>query len=225
MAQTAMVEDAAVGNAVSKGMVDAEGVDVRITGRHMEVGEAMRVRVAERLAELLAHYYGTEAGDGWHADVTFTRADREKDRGRFCADITIHLERGGQLEATGRAHEAGPAFEEAAERVEKRLRRHRRRLKGHRAPRKGFGPEAIEMAYAVLTAPPEDDEIGDDFAPAIVAESVKGAETHTVASAVMALDMGDAPVLVFRNAADERINLVYRRSDGNVGWLDTGRTA
>ena len=223
MAQTAMVE-ATVGEAVV-GALRAEDADVRVTGRHMEVGEAMRTRVAERLTEMLEHYYGTEAGDGWRADVTLTRADREKDRGRFCADVVIHLERGGQLEATGRAHEAGPAFEEAAERVEKRLRRHRRRLKAHRAPRKGFGPEAVEMAYAVLSSPPEEGEIADDFAPAIIAESVNRAETHTVASAVMALDMGDAPVLVFRNAADERINLVYRRSDGNVGWLDTGRAA
>ena len=223
MTQTATVEGGVVDPIA--GGIDIANADVRVTGRHMEVGDAMRVRIAERLTEMLEHYYGTDAGDGWRADVTLTRADREKDRGRFCADITIHLERGGRLEATGRAHEADPAFEEAAERVEKRLRRHRRRLKGHRAPRKGFGPEAIEMAYAVLTAPPEEGEIEDDFAPAIVAESVNRAETHTVASAVMALDMGDAPVLVFRNAKDERINLVYRRADGNVGWLDTGRTA
>ena len=220
MAHTAMVEDAAVGIAG-----DGVEADVRVTGRHMEVGDAMRARITERLVEMLEHYYGTEAGDGWRADVTLTRADREKDQGRFCADVIIHLERGGRLEATGRAHEADPAFDEAAERVEKRLRRHRRRLKAHRAPRKGPGPEAIEMAYAVLTSPPEDGEIEPDFAPAIVAESVDRAETHTVASAVMALDMGEAPVLVFRNAADERVNIVYRRADGNVGWLDTGRAA
>lgn len=221
MAHAALVERTAV---EAGGAPPALGADVRVTGRHMDVGEAMRTRAVERLAEMLEHYYGTEAGDGWRADVTLTRADREKDAGRFGADITVFLERGGRLEATARAHEAGPAFEEAAEKVEKRLRRHRRRLKAHRAPRKGFGPEAIEMAYAVLTSPP-DGEIEPDFAPTVVAERVDRVETYTVASAVMALDMGEAPVLVFRNAADERLNLVYRRADGHVGWLDTGRAA
>lgn len=196
--------------------------DIRLTGRHMEVGDAMRVRASDRIAEMVGKYYGE---DGWRADVTLTRADREKDAGRFHAEIIVQLDHGGRLVAVGRAHEAGPAFEEAADRVEKRLRRHRRRLKDHRGHRKGPGPEAIEMAYAVLTAPPEDGEIEPDYSPAVVAESVEGAETHTVASAVIALDMGDAPVLVFRNAADERLNLVYRRSDGHIGWLDTGRAA
>ena len=199
--------------------------DVRVTGRHMEVGDAMRERIADRIADMFDKYYGTDEADGWRADVTLTRTDREKDAGRFTGDISVHLEHGGRLEAMGRAHEAGPAFEEAADRLEKRLRRHRRRLKEHRSHRKGPGPEAIEMAFAVLSAPPEDGEVEPDFAPAIIAESVDRAETHTVASAVMALDMGEAPVLVFRNAKDERINLVYRRSDGNVGWLDTGRAA
>ena len=210
-------------------MVEADDppieADVRVTGRHMEVGDAMRERATARLAEMLAKHYGTGEHDGWRADVTLTRADREKDTGRFHAEILVRLDHGGRLEAVGRAHQAGPAFEEAAERIEKRLRRHHRRLKAHRGHRKGPGPEAIEMAYAVLTAPPEDGEIEPDFSPTVVAERVEGAETHTVASAVMALDMSDAPVLVFRNAADERINLVYRRSDGNVGWLDTGRAA
>ena len=206
--------------------VEADGdPDVRISGRHMEVGDAMRVRATERLADMVAKYYGEGSDHGWRADVTLTRADREKDTGRFNAEITVRLDHGGRLEAVGRAQEAAPAFEEAADRLEKRLRRHRRRLKEHRSHRKGPGPEAIEMAYAVLSAPPEDDEVEPDFAPTVIAERLEGAETHTVASAVLALDMGDAPVLVFRNAADQRLNLVYRRSDGNIGWLDTGRTA
>lgn len=201
----------------------APNPDIRVTGRHMEVGDAMRVRSSERISDMVAKYYGAGPDDGWRADVTLTRADREKDAGRFHAEIIVRLDHGGRLEAVGRAHEAGPAFEEAADRIEKRLRRHRRRLKDHRGNRKGPGPEAIEMAYAVLSAPPEDEEIEPDFSPTVIAESVEGADTHTVASAVMALDMSDAPVLVFRNAADERLNLVYRRADGNVGWLDTGR--
>ena len=199
--------------------------DLRVTGRHMEVGDAMRERVAERLGEMLAKHYGTGDEHGWRGDVTLTRADREKDAGRFSAEVIVRLDHGGRMEALGRGHEAGPAFEEAAEKIEKRLRRHRRRLKDHRGNRKGPGPEAVEMAYAVLSAPPEEGEVEPDFAPVVIAERVEGAETHSVASAVMALDMSDAPVLVFRNAASERVNVVYRRTDGNIGWLDTGRSA
>lgn len=195
--------------------------DVRVTGRHMDVGEAFRVRVADRLAEIVEKYH--DPSRAWSAHVIMQKRKVERSEHRYHADCTIRLASGQVLHGEGQGHDADPAFADAAERVEKRMRRHHRRLKEHRSHRKGLGPEAIEMAYAVLTTPKEDAEVEEDFAPAIVAESVKEARSMSVADAVLSLDMGDAPVLVFRNCKDEALNLVYRRNDGNVGWIDMSR--
>ena len=188
--------------------------DIRITGRHMDIGDSLRERIEDKLGEIVSKHYAPERT--WSGQVTM-----EKSSKRFTAECTIRLDHNATLHAEGQSHDPIAAFEEASDRIEKRLRRHRRRLKEHRG-RKGPGPEAMEMAYAVLTSPPEDDEeVSDDFVPTVVAESVKSVETMDVARAVLALDMGDSPVVVFRNAKDDRVNLVYRRADGHVGWVDT----
>lgn len=197
--------------------------DVRVTGRHMDVGDAFRIRITDRLAEIVDKHH--DLSRAWSAHVIIEKLKVERSEHRFTADCTIRLADGQTLHGEGRSHDPDPAFHDAAERVEKRLRRHKRRLKEHRGHRKGPGPEAVEMAYAVLTAPHEDSEVEEDYAPAIVAESVKEARELSVADAVLSLDMGDAPVLVFRNAKDGGVNLVYRRTDGNVGWIDMGRTS
>ena len=194
-------------------------VDVRVTGRHMEIGDAFRERIEDRLADIVLKHF--EGHDSWSASVTV-----EKANGRYAAECIVRLDHGAQFQAEGKEHDPIPAFEEAAERLEKRLRRHKRRLKEHRPSRKGPGPEAIEMAYAILTAPPEEDEEVDaDFAPTVVAEQAQSVMTLSVSSAVLALDMGDAPVLVFRNAKDDAVNLVYRRADGHIGWMDVSSAA
>lgn len=187
--------------------------DIQVTGRHMSIGEAFRTRITERLEDVVAKHVG--AHDDWSASVTV-----DKNASRYDAECIVRLDHGGAFQAQGQAHDPDAAFEEAAERVEKRLRRHKRRLKEHRSHKKGLGPEATEMAYRVLTAPAEEGEVEPDFAPTIVAESVRTIRSMTVAEAVLALDMGDVPVLVFRNAKSDAVNLVYRRGDGNIGWLD-----
>lgn len=111
------------------------------------------------------------------------------------------------------------AFDAAQQRIEKRLRRYKRKLKDHHTSGHGDGAFA-EVAYTVMDGmPDEDHEIEEDFAPAIIAESSKQLKTMSVASAVMALDMTDEPMLMFRSAAKE-LNIVYRRHDGNIGWID-----
>ena len=193
---------------------ELEDVDVRVSGRHMEIGDAFRERIEDRLAEIVGKHYDMDRT--WSATVTV-----EKSSKRFTAECNLRLDHANTLHAEGQAHDPQVAFDEVAEKIEKRLRRHKRRLKEHRG-RGGPGPEAIEMAYRVLTAPSEDDEeVSSDFAPTVVAESVKSVMTMSVSSAVLALDMGDAPVLVFRNAKDDHLNIVFRRADGHVGWLDT----
>lgn len=123
------------------------------------------------------------------------------------------------MHATGQAQEPQASFDAAAERVEKRLRRYKRRLKDHHA---NGNASSAEVAYRIMDSVSDDEEeLPEDYAPVIVAESFKVVKTMTVAGAVMALDMTDNPILVFRNAGNCEVNVVYRRTDGNIGWIDT----
>jgi len=104
--------------------------------------------------------------------------------------------------------------------VEKRLRRYKRRLKDHHANNQ---QAQAELAYAVVDSASDDaTEVPEDYAPAIIAESTKQLVTMSVANAVMALDMTDERILMFRNAGNDALNVVYRRDDGNIGWIDAG---
>ncbi|MFN7126934.1 MAG: HPF/RaiA family ribosome-associated protein, partial [Allorhizobium sp.] len=143
-----------------------------------------------------------------------------KSQSRFAADCLVHLDTGANLHAAGEANDPQVAFDTAFERVEKRLRRYKRKLKDHHA---GEAQNAsIEVAYTVMDSVDDDhEELPDDYAPTIVAESTKKLRTMSVASAVMALDMTDDPVLLFRNPGSEQLNIVYRRNDGNIGWIDS----
>lgn len=122
------------------------------------------------------------------------------------------------LQATGDAQEPIAAFDVAADRFEKRLRRYKRRLKSH-GP--GGNGNPTDIAYTVVAPVADDeDEVPEDYAPAIVAESTLTLKTMSVASAVIELDTKDSPVFVFRNAGNDHVNVVYRRADGNIGWID-----
>ncbi|MEM6461804.1 MAG: ribosome-associated translation inhibitor RaiA [Pseudomonadota bacterium] len=185
-------------------------MSVRVSGKHMEIGEAFRARIEDRIGDAVTKFFD----GGFSGQVTV-----EKSGSRFSTDCLIHLDTGASLQATGKALEPQASFDAAAERVEKRLRRYKRRLKDHHA---GNHANAAEVAYRVMEASLHDEEeVPEDYAPAIVAESSKIIKTLTVASAVMQLDMTDNPVLVFRNAGNNEVNVVYRRNDGNIGWIDT----
>lgn len=189
---------------------------LRISGKQMDIGEAFRARIEERIGEALGKYF--DGGSSGH--VTVSKATVSKTGARFSADCTLHLDTGLTLQTTGTAAEPMPAFESAADRLEKRLRRYKRRLKSHSA-----GTQATtDIAYRVVAGfdEDEDEEVSDDYAPAIVAESSMALKTMSVASAVVELDAKDSPVLVFRNPASQGVNVVYRRPDGNIGWIDSG---
>lgn len=186
-------------------------MNLRISGKQMEIGEAFRSRIEGRIAELVSKYF-----DGGYSG----RVTVEKSGFRFSADCMIHLDSGMELQATGQAQEPTLAFETAADRFEKRLRRYKRRLKTHPNGQSGAGSEVTDMAYAVMASFAEDEEVPEDYAPAIVAESTLALKTMSVANAVIELDAKDSPVLVFRNAGNDQVNIVYRRSDGNIGWID-----
>jgi ribosomal subunit interface protein len=186
-------------------------MSVRVSGKHMEIGEAFRLRIEEQIEQAVTKYFD----GGYSSQITV-----EKSGSRFSADCKIHLDTGAALHANGEATEPQAAFDAASIRIEKRLRRYKRKLKDHHI---GNGHAGFsEVAYTVMDSVPDDehDEVPEDYAPTIVAESTKQLKTMSVASAVMALDMTDEPVLIFRSSGKEELNIVYRRNDGNIGWID-----
>ena len=186
-------------------------MSVRVSGKQMEIGESFRQRIEERIQDAVTKYFD----GGYSGQVVVSKSNS-----RFAADCLVHLDTGANLHAAGEANDPQVAFDTAFERVEKRLRRYKRKLKDHHAG-EAQNP-SIEVAYTVMDSMDDDhEELPDDYAPTIVAESTKKLRTMSVASAVMALDMTDDPVLLFRNPGSEQLNIVYRRNDGNIGWIDS----
>ena len=183
---------------------------LQITGKNLDVGEAMRTYVQDRIAQIFDKYLGREPAG--HVRI-------EKEHGTFRTACSVHLWQGTTLEAHGEAADAHQSADLACERLDKRLRRYKRRLKAH------SGMDSVRnqwpAAAYVIQQPPEEEgletEAGD---PVIIAESETVVHEMSVSDAVMQMDLSDNPVVVFRNAGSNAINLVYRRADGNIGWLD-----
>lgn len=197
---------------------------VLVAGRHLDVGEALRSRIEGELTAGVAKYF-SRATD---ANVTVGRNGIG-----YEVDCTLHLASGMTLQAQGHSAEPHGAFSDAMHKIEGRLARYKRRLKNHHAPAKGPLPAEDASAY-VLAAFDDEDEAGpelDDGAeaansaeggPLVIAETKIPVKTMTVSMAVLQLDLAESPALLFRNAAHGRLNMVYRRADGNVGWVDPG---
>lgn len=185
-------------------------MNLRVSGKHMEIGDSFRARIEGRIGEAVDKYF--DGGFSGHVTV-------EKTGAGFSADCLIRLDTGIALQASGKAQEPISAFDAAAERVEKRLRRYKRRLKSHNTENR---VPPVDVTYKVVAGLGEDteEEVPEDYAPAIVAETTMTLETMSVASAVVELDTKDRPVFVFRNAGNGQVNVVYRREDGNIGWID-----
>lgn len=184
---------------------------VRISGKQMDIGDAFRSQIQERIDEAAAKYFS----NGYTGHVTV-----EKSGSRFDSEIMLHLSSGMDLQAKGQAHDPHVAFDKAAEHIEKRLRRYKRKLKNHHNEG-GANAFSETYSYRVMESVADEvDEIAVDYAPLIIADSVKAAKAMTVADAVMQLDLKDEPVFVFRAHTTNAINIVYRRADGNIGWID-----
>ncbi|MCT8989992.1 ribosome-associated translation inhibitor RaiA [Chelativorans sp. SCAU2101] len=189
-------------------------MSLRISGKHMDIGDAFRTRIESRITEAVEKYFD----GGFSGRVT---VEKERAGSRFSADCTVHLDTGAVLQATGEAQDPQIAFDAAAERIEKRLRRYNRRLRSHSPAHRGNGVAESDMTYRVVApVPDDDDEVPEDYAPTVVAETRLPLKTMSVAAAVEELDMKDSPVFVFRNAGNNQVNIVYRRADGNIGWID-----
>ncbi|MEL6374946.1 MAG: ribosome-associated translation inhibitor RaiA [Pseudomonadota bacterium] len=184
---------------------------VQVTGRNIDAGEAFQEYINGRVGEVLEKYVGPELGG--HVRI-------EKERGRFHTDCTIQLHTGLLLQAHGEGADAYASAEAALERLEKRVRRYKRRLKDHHGA--GRGERAFDLArdYTVQAPRDEDDAAPPETGPVIIAETAKPYREMRVSDAVMQLDLVEDPVIVFRNAAHGGLNMVYRRADGNIGWID-----
>lgn len=182
----------------------------RVSGKNLDIGEALRERVNARVVEALSKYF--DGGYSGHVTV-------EKEGFGFRTECAVHLDSGITLHTEANAADAYASADHAALRIEKRLRRYKRRLKDRHAAR-ADGVEVGALSY-VIEAPAHDDDIEvTEFNPVIIAESTTLLKQLSVSEAVMELDMTGAPVVVFRHASHGRVNLVYRRPDGNVGWID-----
>jgi ribosomal subunit interface protein len=193
-------------------------LQVQIAGRKIEVGAALQERIAFGLEARVSKYFNRTG----EAFVTVS-----KPGWAFNVDCSIHLPSGVTLQAHGEGDDAYQAFEESLDKIEKRVRRYKNRLRNHRA-KEGAAEAAAERI--ILPTPIADSDDGespldgaDGDAPAIVAESDTKIQTMTVSMAVMQLELADSPAVLFRNAAHGRLNMVYRRHDGNVGWVDPGK--
>lgn len=187
----------------------------RVSGKNIDVGEALRTRINQRVAEATAKYF--DGGFSGHVTVG-------KEGFGFRTECVIHLDSGIVLEAEALAADAYASADQAAVRIEKRLRRYKRRLKGHQAARNGGNASdqpAIDAPSYIIAAPEQDtDEEVTEFNPVIIAESTTALRHLSVSEAVMELDMTGVAVIVFRHAGHGRVNLVYRRPDGHIGWVD-----
>jgi ribosomal subunit interface protein len=189
----------------------------RVSGKHIELGEALRERISARVLEALEKYF--DGGFSGHATVG-------KEAFGFHTECVVHLDSGIVLRADSMAADAYLSADQAAHNLEKRLRRYHRRLKDNHGSAHGNGRAkdgipAIDAPSYVIAAPEHDDEDeAAGFNPVIIAESTTALKQFSVSEAVTELDMTGVSVIVFRHANHGRINLVYRRADGNVGWID-----
>ena len=185
-------------------------MSLRVSGKNMNIGEALRTHVQEKLAVATGKYFdGSVSG---HVTIA-------PEGSGFRSDCTLHLASGVTIQADGRAQEPYACFDQAAERIEKRLRRYKSRLKAHKHGAPGGGE--IVSSY-VLEAPDEEVEAPHDaeFSPTVTAETTTRLASMTIAAAVIELDLTGVTVLPFRHAATGRVNVIYRRNDGNIGWID-----
>jgi ribosomal subunit interface protein len=183
---------------------------LRVSGKNLDIGEALRQHVLEKVEAMVTRYFtGSVSGH-----VVMTR-----EGSGYRSDCTLRLSSGLSLHAESRAQEPYRCFDQAADKIETRLRRYKTRLKGHAAASAANARGKVEN-YLIEQPGEEDEEPLDGFDPVVVAEGTEDLKLLSVASAVAELDLSGAPVIVFQHAGSGRVNVVYRRRDGAIGWLD-----
>jgi len=188
-------------------------MQIQIASKGIDVSQALRERISDRLEEMMDKYIHREG----EAQVTVSR-----EGSGFRTICSVHLPSGASMEAQGEAQEAYPASDEALEHMEKRLRRYKRRLKDHSQRAKAKEASMFVLANPVADDLDEDDGVSEDIQdePMVIAESTKKIRTLTPGMAALELGLADAGVVVFNNARHGGINVVFKRADGHIGWID-----
>ena len=187
-------------------------MEIRVSGHQVDTGEALRGHVAERIGAMSEKYFARAVG----ANVTFGRGPYDD----FTCDIVAPVSQGVVLKASHRAAEAPIAFEGAANKIEKQLRRYVDRLRERRGASDGGGTELPATAGYTVFAAPQDDEAPLPMSPAIIAETRVDIPEASVGDAAMMLDLRNTNALMFRNAGTGALNMIYRRGDGTIGWVE-----
>lgn len=195
-------------------------MEIRVSGHQVDTGAALRDHVETRLQGIAQKYFSRSLS----AQATFGRGPHDNG---FVCDIIAHVMQGVILKGHGSGMEAHPAFDQAADRIETQLRRYMRRLKDRHGPANGTavldGLDA-DAGYTVFEAAREDEEEVPDN-PVIIAETRVDIPEASVSDAVMMLDLRHTNALMFRNSGTGAFNMVYRRSDGTIGWVEPQRAA
>ncbi|WP_298679312.1 ribosome-associated translation inhibitor RaiA [uncultured Lentibacter sp.] len=186
----------------------------QISGKQIDIGEALQIHVTEELGAAVAKY----AERPTEAVVIFSKSGHE-----FNCEATVHLSTGLTASAKASATEIYAAFDGCCEKMEKQLRRYKRRLKDHHKER----AEPVELfgaaSYILASDDGNQESEPDSLQPMIIAEMETKIQSLSVGEAVMQMELSGAPVLVFRNESKDGLNVVYRRDDGNIGWIDPGK--
>lgn len=192
-------------------------MEIRVSGHQVDTGDALRSHVEDRMSAIADKFFARAIS----AHVTFGKGPHDH---AFICDIVAHVMHGVILKGSGQAAEARPAFEQAADRIEKQLRRYTRRLKDRHSSN-GNGADIEPAADATADATYRVFDVGDAEAeavdnPPIVAETKVDIPDASVSDAVMLLDLRNTNALLFRNSATASFNMVYRRGDGTIGWVE-----
>ena len=184
---------------------------LQITGRNFDVGDSLRRHASERIEQVSEKYFAEPVS----GHVTLTREGAS-----YRADCLIRVGTGIDFNTEAHADDAHSAAEQALSRLEKRLRRYKRRLRDHHAQRGEPAPRFDAPDYVIQSSSDEEEHEPEELNPVIIAESRISIQELSVGEAVMQLDVSERAFLIFRNSGQGRINLVYRRDDGNIGWID-----
>ncbi len=185
----------------------------QITGKQIDIGEALQAH-AKSVVDAIAAKYAERPTD---ATIIFSRSANE-----FVCEVSVHLSTGITAQANAHDHEIYASFDAASEKVEKQLRRYKRRLKDHHRDRTHPVELSGASSYVLSNHDESNDSKPEKLQPLIVAEMEQKIQSLSVGEAVMQMELAGAPVLVFRNEGHNGVNVVYRREDGNIGWVDPG---
>ncbi len=184
-------------------------MNINITGRHMDTGAALKTHVEDRLSEAISKYFEHPSD----IKVTFSKQGHQ-----FEAACALHLDSGLYLHASGADTDVYACFEQSVSKIEKQLRRYKRRLKSH-SDQKRLNDVVTQAAEKVF-APEAEDELPAEFTPVVIAENKTPIPQLNVSEAVMQLEVGEHDFVLFKSPARDALNLVYKRSDHNIGWLE-----